>query len=60
MIEMTIEGDKLIYKNALGGVELFQSISFTKALCDLYFGSDPVSPSHKTNVSKGIQQILQK
>ena len=44
---MTIRGDSLLYKNASGNVGSIKSEVFTKAMCDVYFGSDPVSPKAK-------------
>ena len=56
-IEMTIRGDTLLYKNAVGGVGTIRSSVFTKAMCDVYYGSDPVSPDHKAAVLKGIPKL---
>ena len=56
-IEMTIRGDTLLYKNAVGGVGTIRSEAFTRALCDTYFGADPVSPSHKAAVLEGIPKL---
>jgi hypothetical protein len=56
-IEMTIRGDTLLYKNAMGGVGTIRSAAFTRALCDTYFGSDPVSPTHKAAVLEGIPKL---
>jgi hypothetical protein len=56
-IEMTIRGDMLLYKNAVGGVGTIRSHSFTKAMCDTFYGSDPVSPTHKKNVLEGIPKL---
>ena len=56
-IEMTIRGDTLLYKNAVGGVGTIRSKVFTKALCDTYYGPDPVSPSHKASVLAGIPKL---
>ena len=47
---MTIRGDTLLYKNAMGNVGTIQSEVFTKAMCDVYFGSSPVSPPAKQAV----------
>lgn len=54
---MTIRGDSLIYKNAVGGVGSIKSEIFTKALCDTFYGSDPVSPTHKASVLEGIPKL---
>jgi hypothetical protein len=56
-IEMTIRGDTLLYKNAVGGVGTIRSEIFTKALCDTFYGSDPVSPTHKASVLVGIPNL---
>jgi hypothetical protein len=56
-IEMTIRGDTLLYKNALGVVGTIRSEIFTKALCDTFYGADPVSPTHKESVLQGIPKL---
>ncbi len=56
-IEMTIRGDTLLYKNAIGGVGSIRSAVFCRALCDTYYGTDPVSPSHKESVVAGIRNM---
>jgi hypothetical protein len=56
-IEMTIRGDTLLYKNAVGGVGTIRSRVFTTALCDVYYGDDPVSPDHKKAVLEGIEKL---
>ena len=56
-IEMTIRGDTLLYKNATGGVGSIRSRVFTEAMCDVYYGSDPVSPTHKQSVLEGIPKL---
>jgi hypothetical protein len=56
-IEMTIRGDTLLFKNALGGVGVIRSATFTKAMCDVYYGSKPVSPNHKAAVLDGIPKL---
>ncbi|KAG7337857.1 chalcone isomerase [Nitzschia inconspicua] len=55
-IEMTIRGDSLLLKTALN-VGTIQSRAFTEAMCDVYFGSDPVSPTLKEDVVKGISNF---
>ncbi|KAL6999691.1 Fatty-acid-binding protein 3, chloroplastic [Sarracenia purpurea var. burkii] len=37
-----------------------ESMNVTLALFDVFFGSDPVSPSLKTSVSKGLAEMLKK
>ena len=54
-MEMTIRGDTLLYKNSAGGVGQITSAVFCRAMCDVYYGSDPVSPAHKEEVIKGVQ-----
>ena len=56
-IEMTIRGDTLLYKNAVGGVGSIKSRLFMEALCDVYYGNDPVSPTHKDSVMEGIPKL---
>lgn len=56
-MEMTIRGDTLLYKNAVGGVGRIQSQVFTEALCDVYYGDDAVSPGHKDSVLEGIGKL---
>ncbi|CAJ1949861.1 unnamed protein product [Cylindrotheca closterium] len=56
-IEMTIRGDTLLYKNAVGGVGSLQSQRFVEALCDVYYGEDPASPSHKDSVLEGVCKL---
>ena len=56
-IEMTIRGDTLLYRNAVGGVGAIHSAVFTRALCDVYYGADPVSPTHKQAVLEGIPKL---
>jgi len=56
-IEMTIRGATLLYKNALGGVGTIHSAVFAKAMCDTYYGSDPVSAPHKKDVIEGIKKM---
>lgn len=56
-IEMTIRGDTLLYKNAVGGVGTIRSEVFTKAMCDTFYGKDPVSPAHKARVLEGIAKL---
>lgn len=57
-MEMTIRGDTMLFKNAMGVVGVIRSQVFCDALCDVYFGNDPVSPVHKDQVIKGIQALL--
>ena len=56
-MEMTIRGDTMLYKNSVGGVGQINSEVFCRALCDVYYGADPVSPGHKDDVIKGIATV---
>jgi hypothetical protein len=56
-IEMTIRGDTLLYKNAAGGVGSIRSEVFTRAMCDTYYGADPVSPGHKQACIEGVAKL---
>eukprot|EP00553_Chaetoceros_curvisetus_P005787 CAMPEP_0204612958 /NCGR_PEP_ID=MMETSP0717-20131115/998_1 /ASSEMBLY_ACC=CAM_ASM_000666 /TAXON_ID=230516 /ORGANISM="Chaetoceros curvisetus" /LENGTH=270 /DNA_ID=CAMNT_0051625233 /DNA_START=135 /DNA_END=947 /DNA_ORIENTATION=- len=56
-MEMTIRGNVMLYKNSLGGVGQIESKVFCTALCDVYYGTDPVSPGHKEMVIKGVQNL---
>jgi hypothetical protein len=56
-IEMTIRGDTLLYKNAVGGVGSIRSAVFCRAMCDTYYGANPVSPTHKESVLQGIRNL---
>ena len=54
---MTIRGDTLLYKNALGNVGTIHSEVFTRAMLDVYYGSDPVSPPAKANTIESIKKL---
>ena len=56
-MEMTIRGDTMLYKNSAGGVGAITSHVFCKAMCDVYYGNDAVSPAHKEEVVKGVQAM---
>eukprot|EP00581_Thalassiosira_minuscula_P009035 CAMPEP_0183702562 /NCGR_PEP_ID=MMETSP0737-20130205/623_1 /TAXON_ID=385413 /ORGANISM="Thalassiosira miniscula, Strain CCMP1093" /LENGTH=274 /DNA_ID=CAMNT_0025929191 /DNA_START=36 /DNA_END=860 /DNA_ORIENTATION=+ len=56
-MEMTIRGDVLLYKNAVGGLGQIKSAVFTKALCDVYYGDDAVSPTHLKSVVEGVKNL---
>jgi len=56
-MEMTIRGDVLLYKNAVGGLGQIKSAVFTKALCDVYYGADAVSPTHLKSVISGVKKL---
>jgi hypothetical protein len=56
-MELTICGDTLLYKNALGGVGRIQSAVFSKALCDIYYENDAVSAPHRDAVLDGVSKF---
>ena len=56
-MELTIRGDTLLYKNAMGGVGTIRSEIFTAALCDVFYGDDAVSPTHKEAVLAGVPKL---
>jgi hypothetical protein len=56
-LEMTIRGDTMLYKNAVGGVGTIRSRVFTEAMCDVFYGSDAVSPTMKQSVLEGIPNL---
>lgn len=56
-MELTIRGDTLLYKNALGNVGTIRSEIFTSALCDVFYGDDAVSPTHKDAVLAGVPKL---
>lgn len=55
-IELTIRGDTLLLKTGLG-VGSIRSRPFTEAMCDVYFGKDPVSPTLMKDVLSGIPKL---
>jgi len=55
-IELTIRGETLLLKTGLG-VGTIRSRPFTEAMCDVYFGKDPVSPTLKKDVLDGIRAL---
>jgi hypothetical protein len=57
VMEMTIHGDKFTYRNSVGLVNELTSGIFTRALCDVYFGADPASPTLKNSVIEGAAQL---
>lgn len=56
-IKMTIVGDTLTYRSAGGGGGIIKSLPLTLAMCDVYYGEDPVSPAHKEDVLSGIDKM---
>jgi len=57
VMEMTVRGDTLLYKNSAGNVGAIHSEVFCKALCDVYYGKDCVSEPHKEAVINGIKNL---
>ena len=56
-MEMTIRGSTMLYKNSVGGVGQIDSEVFCKALCDVYYGEEAVSPGHKEEVVNGVAKM---
>lgn len=56
-VQMTIRGDTFLYKNSAGHVGAITSQIFCRAMCDLYYGDDPVSKDHKDAVIQGIKKL---
>jgi hypothetical protein len=56
-IQLTIRGDTLLYRNAVGGVGTIRSEVFTTAMCDVFYGEAAVSPTHKDSVLDGIPKL---
>jgi hypothetical protein len=56
-IEMMIRGELLLYKNATGGVGTIRSRRFNEALCDVFYGKDAVSPTHRDDVVEGVRKL---
>jgi len=56
-IEMTVRGDTLLYKNAVGGLGQIKSLEFTRAMCDVFYGDDAVSPTHLKDVLVGVKDL---
>ncbi|CAJ1897654.1 unnamed protein product [Cylindrotheca closterium] len=54
IIEMTVKGDTLVYKNVIGNVGSLKSERFAEAVCDAYYGAEPISPTHKESVVDGL------
>merc|ERR1712183_292528 len=57
VLEMTIRGNTMLYKNCTGGIDQIQSDVFCQALCDIYYGNDPVSIGHKKEVLEGVEKL---
>jgi len=56
-MEMTIRGDTLLYKNAVGGLGQIKSAVFTKAMCNVFYGEECVSPPHLNKVLSGVKSL---
>jgi len=57
VMEMTIRGDTLLYKNSVGGIGQITSRAFCEALCHVYYGTDPVSPGHAEHVRNSVSKL---
>jgi len=57
VMEMTIRGSTMLYKNNVGVVGQIESLAFCRALCDVYYGKDPVSPGHLEQVIDRVQNL---
>lgn len=55
---MTIRGDTLLYESPGGVFGQIKSKTFCKAMCDVYYGKDPVSPTHKQSVMDGVPKNM--
>ena len=56
-IEITIRGDTMLFRNGVGTVGQIQSEAFCRAMCDVYFGTETVSPALKESVLKGVSSL---
>lgn len=56
-ILLTLAGDKMTCKCSNGGNGFIQSEVFTKAVCDVYFGKNPISPPAKKSALDGIRRL---
>jgi hypothetical protein len=56
-IILTIRGQFLECKCSNGGQNEVESEVFTRAVCDVYFGKDPISPAAKGSVMVGIGSL---
>lgn len=56
-MEMTLRGDVLLYKNAVGGLGQIKSAVFTNAMCDVFYGAGAVSPTHLDSVVSGVKKL---
>ena len=54
---MTLRGDTFSYRSSQGGMGMIKSVQFSKALADVYFGKNPVSPALKASVADGINKL---
>ena len=53
-MEMIVRGDTMTYWSSIGGIGEIQSEDFCRALCEVYYAEDCVSPSHRDSVIRGI------
>ena len=56
-IVLSIEGGCLECKCSNGGYNVVESEVFTKAVCDVYFGNEAISPSARSSVLAGMEQL---
>jgi len=54
---MTLKGNTMNYRSSSGGIGQIQSEAFVRALADVYFGKDAVSPPAKVATIKGIKAL---
>jgi len=55
---MTIRGgDVMMYRTTAGMLGVIRSGTFCRAMCDVFYGNEPVSPPHKKEVLKGIAAL---
>lgn len=57
-IILTIQGENIECRCSNGGTSVVHSEVFTRAVCDIYFGDDPISPAAKASVMAGISSEL--
>jgi hypothetical protein len=51
---MSIRGDTMMYRSSTGGVGQITSKVFVKAMADVYFGAESVSPALKASIEAGV------
>jgi hypothetical protein len=58
-VTIIIKGPVIECRCSNGGVGVVNSEVLTRAVNDVYFGKDSVSPAAKTSVHEGIRRLLQ-